>query len=71
MHMDREWGGGGGGGGGEHERSKQAKEAQGRWVRGQTQFGDVVESIDHLLLYLSGRVETGVHCMCMWYIYVY
>ena len=64
----------GGGGGGEHERSKQEKEAQGRWVRGQTQFGDVVESIDHLLLYLSGRVETGVHISLHVYvihIYVY
>ena len=28
-----------GGGGGEHERSRQEKEAQGGWVRRETQFG--------------------------------
>ena len=36
----------------EHERSRQEKEAQGVWVRRQTQF-DVVESISHLLIVVS------------------
>ena len=46
------------------------------WVTRQMQFGFVVvESIDHLLLYLSGRVDTGVRMslhgvcvMCILYI---
>ena len=34
-------------GGGEHERSRPEKEARDMWVRKQTQFGVVVESIDN------------------------
>ena len=67
MGRGREWRTGGEE---EHERSRQEKEAWGGWVRRQTQFGVVVESINHLLIdvFDGARWDWCAHvsvCMCV------
>ena len=61
-------GGCGGRGGEGDERFRQEKGVEGGWARRQTQFGVVVESIDHLIIVVSewmSRDWCAHMCVCV------